>query len=276
MSAHPLAESAPPSAPTAPPALEVERVSRAFPTRAGRVAALHELSFAARAGELVCVVGPSGCGKSTLLRLVAGLLAPDGGALRVLGTSPAAARAAKRIGYVPQDGALLPWRSALANVAFALQVGARPPRGAPSRPAVEQAARAMLRRVGIEDLADRAPHQLSGGQRQRVALARALVISPALLLLDEPFAALDELSREALRAELLALWERERPTMLFVTHSVPEAVTLADRVLVLSPRPGHLVGEVTVDLPRPRPPELTQQPAFAAAERQVRALLRDT
>ena len=244
-------------------------VSKSFVVGGATVPALRELNLRVEPGEFVCVVGPSGCGKTTLLRVAAGLLSPDQGVISLTGLPPAAARAAKRVGYVPQDAALLPWRTAVENVSLALEVNPGP------KPVhARQTAREMLERVGLGGFEERYPHQLSGGMRQRVTFARALVLSPALLLLDEPFSALDELSREALRDELLADWTRERPAVLFVTHSVAEAVALADRVVVLSPRPGTVVGEVAVDLPRPRFSNSGHRLEFQKAEGHIRALLR--
>ena len=254
-----------------PPALVVRAVRKAFRAAGAELDALRSLSLSVGRGELVCLVGPSGCGKSTLLRLAAGLLEPTEGAIEVQGQPPDAARRGKRIGYVPQEAALLPWRTALGNVALALEVNPRPAQG-DAGPAAE----AALRRVGLGGFERHYPHQLSVGMRQRVALARALVLEPSLMLLDEPFAALDELTREAMRYELLSLWSRDRPAVLFVTHSVAEAVALAERVLVLSARPGRVDGEVLIRLPRPRTPEMERSPAFLAAEDQVRALLRPT
>jgi len=243
-------------------------VGKWFAAGQGRVEALRGVSFSVQCGEFVAVVGPSGCGKSTLLRLIAGLLVPSEGEVLVDGAPPGVARAAKRIGYIPQESALLPWRTVLDNVALGLEVNARRSR----REAREQAW-VQLAVVGLAEFAGRYPYQLSGGMRQRVALARALVIAPRLLLLDEPFAALDELSREAMRYELLALWERVRASALLVTHSIAEAVALADRVLVLSPRPGRVVGEARPELPRPRAPEVERSAAFLAAQAAVRGLL---
>lgn len=209
------------------------------------------------------IVGPSGCGKTTLLRAVAGLLAPSAGTVEVMGDSPRAAQRAHAIGLVAQEPGLLPWRSVEANVRLPLEVT-----GASAD------VPALLERVGIASFAAYRPGALSGGMRQRVALARALVHRPRLLLMDEPFGALDELSREAMRFELLRLWDAERVTVLFVTHAVREAVLLSDRVIVMSPRPGRIVEDVRIDLPRPRTPEVEDSPAFLEFTARVRAALR--
>jgi NitT/TauT family transport system ATP-binding protein len=211
----------------------------------------------------VSIVGPSGCGKTTLLRAVAGLLAPSAGTVEVMGDSPRAAQRAHAIGLVAQEPGLLPWRSVEANVRLPLEVT-----GASAD------VPALLERVGIASFAAYRPGALSGGMRQRVALARALVHRPRLLLMDEPFGALDELSREAMRFELLRLWDAERVTVLFVTHAVREAVLLSDRVIVMSPRPGRIVEDVRIDLPRPRTPEVEDSPAFLEFTARVRAALR--
>ncbi len=200
-----------------------------------------------RRGGFTALVGPSGCGKTTLLRLLAGLETPDAGHVDVFGQSPAQAAARKVIGVVPQDPALLPWLSVAANVALPLRVNrtgerARASAGAPQRPDPGE----LLAAVGLADVSAARPHELSGGMRQRVAVARAFALAPELLLLDEPFSAVDELTREQLQRDLGALWRRWRTTVVLVTHSLREAVALADTVLVLSPGPAHVVEAVEV------------------------------
>ena len=230
--------------------------------------ALAGVELRVAAGEFVSLVGPSGCGKTTLLRIVAGLLEPSRGETRILGGTPDAARAAQAIGLVTQEPGLLPWRTVEANVALTLELAGR---------RVERAElAALLDRVGIRPFAGYHPHALSGGMRQRVALARALAHRPRLLLMDEPFGALDELSREELRLELLRLWERERVSVLFVTHSIREAVLLSDRVAAMSPRPGRVVAEIPIDLPRPRREALEETVAFAEHVARIRAALRES
>ena len=220
-------------------------------------------------GELVALLGPSGCGKSTLLRILAGLQAPSGGEVELGGRPPAAARRAKTIGLVLQEHALLPWRTALENVRLGLEVNRA--EWAADGPALAADALAL---VGLADFAGYYPHQLSGGMRQRVALARALALRPRLLLLDEPFAALDELTRGELGWELLRLWSLTGATAILVTHSVAEAVTLADRVVVLTPRPARVLAEVRVELPRPRPPDVEGTAEFARHVGQIKRVLR--
>ncbi len=213
----------------------------------------------------MAVIGPNGSGKSTLLRIIGGLLAPTGGQVwlddrTVAGPDPRAA-------YVFQEPRLLPWRSTLDNVAYPLELAGWP---APRR---REKAGALLRAVGLAELHDARPHQLSGGMRQRAAIARALLTEPGVLLLDEPFSALDALTRERLNVELLELWERHRPTIVLVTHSIPEAVFLADRVVVLSPRPGTIVAEVPVHLPRPRALDALDAAAVSSTAAAIRAHL---
>ena len=235
--------------------IAVDSVSYSYPGHPPLVA-LQDISLRAAVGEFVAVVGPSGCGKSTLLRLIAGLLRPSSGVILVDGGPPAAAVTAKRIGYVQQQPALLPWRSVEANIRLAGELNRG---GDPGRIDVP----ALVARVGLAGFERALPHELSGGMQQRVALARALALDPALLLMDEPFGALDEITREQMRVELLRLWQADRKTVLLVTHSVPEAVLLADRIVVLSGRPGSVVAEIAVPLARPRGGEAVDDPAYA-------------
>lgn len=225
-------------------------------------------------GEFVSLIGPSGCGKSTLLRIVAGLDAPTAGRVEIDGRSPLAARTAKQVAVVPQQPALLPWRSVRDNARLLLDLGgAARGRGGDDR-SVELLH--LLEEVGLRDSLDALPHQLSGGMQQRVALVRALVLGAPLLLMDEPFAALDEITRASMRVLLNRLVEGRDATVLFVTHSVTEAVALADRVVVLSPRPGRVVADVSVGLPRPRPDDVDDDPRFVERCSEVRHHLRST
>ncbi len=233
-----------------------------YETRDGPLVALQDATFSAAPGEFVAILGPSGCGKSTLLRVLGGLLPPTAGAVTVAGDSPGEARRRREIGFAFQSPALLPWRSVAANIALPLEVSGAPPDQARERIAE------LLALAGLGDYARLYPHQLSGGMQQRAALARALALRPPLLLLDEPLGPLDELTREALGLELVRLWQASGATVLLVTHSVQEAVALADRVLVLSPRPGRVVASLPVALPRPR----TVEGAASIAAR-VRAAL---
>jgi NitT/TauT family transport system ATP-binding protein len=223
------------------------------------------VSLHAAPQEIVAIVGPNGSGKSTLLRILGGLLPPTSGRVevagrQVLGPDP-------RVGFVFQEPRLLPWRSARDNVALPLELVGQPPSERRTR------ADELLALVGITGFPDARPAQLSGGMRQRVALARALALDPAVLLMDEPFSALDALTRERLNVEVLRLWERTRTTTIVVTHSIPEAVFLADRVLVLSPRPAHVAAEIPIELPAPRSLGTLGSPAFAAYAAEVRLQL---
>jgi len=237
-------------------AFALEGVHRTFRSDAeGEVAALAGIDLAVAAGSFVALLGPSGCGKSTLLRLVAGLDRPERGVVR--GIEPVERGDLASVAMVFQDAHLLPWRDVLANVALPLELLARP---AAER---ERVAEAALAQVGLGDALRRHPAELSGGMRMRVSLARALVTRPRLLLLDEPFAALDELTRMALDDELRRLWREAGITVLFVTHSIAEAAYLAERVVVLSRRPGRVVLDHTLALPAERSAELRAEPAFA-------------
>jgi NitT/TauT family transport system ATP-binding protein len=217
----------------------------------------------------VTLIGPSGCGKSTLLRIVAGLAEPTEGEVLVLDRPPREAAAETQIAWVPQSPALLPWRSALGNVRLPHQVNRGHGRQGDRGDAV-----ALLRAVGLGDSLDKYPAELSGGMQQRVAIARAFALAAPVLVMDEPFSALDELTREDLRHQLLELWQTHRATVLFVTHSVAEAVTLSDTVVVMSARPGRIQGIVPITLGRPRPAGIEDSPAFHEAEADVRRLLR--
>jgi NitT/TauT family transport system ATP-binding protein len=232
-------------APAAEPAISLDRVTVRFTTERGTVTALDGIDLTVRPGGFVTLLGPSGCGKSTLLRVVADLIPPTRGSVRVLGGTASAARERRDIGFVFQDAALLPWRTALQNVELPLEVGgrARPGRRSP---------RELLDLVGLSGWENAFPHELSGGMRQRVSIARALANDPKLLLMDEPFGALDEITRDRLNEELLRVWEETGTTILFVTHSIYEAAFLAQEVLLLAARPGRVRELVPVDLPSPR------------------------
>ncbi len=227
--------------------------------------ALEDCTLDVPAGSFTVVIGPNGCGKSTLLRLVAGLLAPSGGSVSVGGAPPRAGDG--RVGLAFQQPRLVPWRSTLDNVALPLELA--------GRPVDERRARGVeaLERVGLAHAAALRPRELSGGMAQRTALARALITDPPVLLLDEPFSALDALTRETFDAELQRLWLERRRTVILVTHSVPEAIQLADRVVVMTPRPGRVARVVTVELPRPRPPDVAADPRAASLAADVRDAL---
>jgi NitT/TauT family transport system ATP-binding protein len=218
------------------------------------VVALEGLDLTTETEEFVCILGPSGCGKTTLLKVVAGLVTLDAGSVRIDGrpvVKPGPDRA-----MVFQHFALLPWADVMANIAFGLELQGT------CRPVREQKARDLARAVGLAGFEHHFPRQLSGGMQQRVGLARALAVDPQILLMDEPFGALDEQTRRLLQEDLLRLLERSRKTVLFVTHSMDEAVRLGDRVVLLTPRPGRVLESVRVELPRPRPPDIDEYPRF--------------
>ena len=234
-------------------AIDIDRVTKVFPIDGRRaVQALTEITLPIRPGEFVSVVGPSGCGKSTLMLMTAGLLAPTTGMIRVAGRALTAPLT--DVGIVFQDDLLLEFRSALDNVLLQGRIRRLDMRDVRARAAE------LLEQLDVAQAADRYPRQLSGGMRQRVALARALVHGPSVLLMDEPFGALDALTRLQVRADLERLWLSERQTVLFITHSIEEAVGLSDRVVVMSPSPGRIVREMTIDLARPRPLALGEAP----------------
>ncbi len=235
-------------------AAEVFAASGLGVTFANGTAALAGVSLTVQAGELVALLGPSGCGKSTLLRVIAGLLKPTAGGVR----SVVADATPGEVGFVFQDPTLMPWATVQGNVALPLLLA-----GVGRRERADRA-RAAIARVGLGGFEESHPRQLSGGMRMRVSLARALVTKPRLLLLDEPFAALDEITRARLNDDLLRLWAEERLAVVFVTHSVYESAFLASRVLVMSQRPGRIVAEETIDLPYPRPEGLRTDAAYAA------------
>jgi len=241
--------------------IEVRGVRRVFDSG---VVALDGLSLSIQPGEFLSILGPSGCGKSTLLRLIAGLDKPQSGEIAIAADESTTKMHGKtRVAYVFQDAHLLPWRSVLDNVALPLELN-----GVPRSERVT-ASRNAIERVGLSDAADRYPNQLSGGMRMRASLARAMVTQPRLLLLDEPFAALDEITRQRLDEQLRELWLAAGMTVVFVTHSTAEAVFLADRAIVLSKRPGRIVADHTIDLPSQRTGAMRATPDFA---RQMRVL----
>ncbi len=246
--------------------LVLSGISKRYLGPAGPVAALAPIEIEISRGSFVTLIGPSGCGKTTLLRIVAGLVTADSGSLSIFGEPVERARANKHIGFVPQTLGLLPWRTVLENVRLPLEVNRRANR--PARDPEE-----ILSAFGLGEFLSYRPAELSGGMRQRVAIARAFAFEPQVLLMDEPFTALDELTREVLRHELLTLWQSTATTVLFVTHSVTEAVLLSDEVLVMSPSPGRIVVRVAIDLPRPRGDLVELTDEFRAREREVRLAL---
>jgi NitT/TauT family transport system ATP-binding protein len=252
-------------------AIAIDGVTKGFGSGESRTVAIADISLSIDRGQFVTVIGPSGCGKTTLLRIVAGLLDVDHGSVSIFGATIQQAIAAKQVGLVPQSPALLPWRTVLDNVRLPLQVN-KNPGGEKSRTSADP--RAVLEAFGLGDVVDRRPAQLSGGMQQRVAIARAFVFDPPILLMDEPFAAVDEMTREVLRHELLSVWQANQKTVLFVTHSIPEAIALSDVVVVMAPRPGRIQSVVPIDLARPRGDLIETTPAFHDLERRVRVELR--
>jgi NitT/TauT family transport system ATP-binding protein len=253
--------------------VEISDVSRHFRTPDGVVPALERVSFDVRGGEFLAIVGPSGCGKSTLVMLVAGLLRPSSGVISVAGLP--VDRPQTNLGIVFQSPVLLAWRTALDNVLLQIEM-----RGLDVE-AHRGRARELLASVRLEGFERRYPHELSGGMRQRVSICRALVHDPPLLLMDEPFGALDALTRDQMTLDIQRICARGQKTVLFITHSITEAVFLADRVIVMTPRPGTIDAVVDVDLPRPRRLAVREDPRFAGYTRQIhdrfmaRGVLRD-
>jgi NitT/TauT family transport system ATP-binding protein len=252
-------------------ALSLKDVSMTFGTSAAgqSIRALQSITLEIRSGAFVSLIGPSGCGKSTLLRLLGDLLVPTEGTIRVNGRSPREARLAREYGIVFQQPVLYEWRTVIRNVQLPLEVMRVP---ADER---RQRAAALLELVGLTEFAERYPWELSGGMQQRVSIARALSFRPSVLLMDEPFGALDEMTRERLNHELLNIWSETNTTIVFVTHSVAEAVFLSDQIVVMSPRPGRVDRVIDVDLSRPREAETREVPHFFELVAEVRHHIRE-
>ena len=248
------------------PAVELHRAGVSFMTERAEITALQDVSLTLPQGAFLTLLGPSGCGKSTLLRLVADIIQPTTGSVRLLGAAPAVARERREIGFVFQDATLLPWRTVIDNVRLPLQVGR-------NRKAGSRGAEELLALVGLAGWEKALPHELSGGMRQRVSIARALLGGPRVLLMDEPFGALDEITRDRLNEELLRVWAETGTTILFVTHSIAEAAFLGQQVMVLAARPGRLREMVAVDLPTPRHLGLRDTPQFTALSAHLRTTL---
>jgi len=248
--------------------IDLRSVSMAFEREGEPLEVLRDITLTIGQGEFISLVGPSGCGKSTLLRLAADVLVPTEGTIEILGRTPAEARRNRALGMVFQQPVLLPWLSVEENVALPLRIG-----GWGKTHASGPSPASLLRLVGLEGFERVRPAQLSGGMQQRVAIARALVSDPPVLLMDEPFGALDAITRDRLNEELLRIWTETRRTVLFVTHSIPEAVYLSSRVVVLSQRPAQIRRIVEIDLPYPRQPRMRDTAQFTAFSAELREAL---
>jgi len=257
---------------TAAPIIAIDHITKIYESGGGPMTALQDISLTIAPGEFISLIGPSGCGKSTLMRLIGDLTQPSAGSIRVKGKTPERARIDRDYGIVFQSPVLYEWRTVRKNVELPLEVMGRD--SGTRRDRVQ----AMLRLVGLHEFGDSYPWQLSGGMQQRVSIARALSFAPSILLMDEPFGALDEITRERMQAELLTIWgdAETDTTVIFVTHSIPEAVFLSDRVVVMSPRPGRIEHIVTIDLPRPRDIATRESPRFFNLITQVRESLRES
>jgi NitT/TauT family transport system ATP-binding protein len=246
--------------------IRFDRLGMVYRTTTGEhITALENIALDVQRGEFVAVVGPSGCGKSTLLKIGAGLVKPTHGSVKIDGRVAAGPQG--NVGVVFQEATLLPWLTVLRNVLLPADVARIP------RSDLKEHALGLLDLVGLHGFDNKYPTELSGGMQQRVAICRALLRNPAILLMDEPFGALDALTRDSMNMELLRIWQARRNTILFITHSIQEAVLLADRVIVMSPRPGRILEAVAIDMPRPRDLAMINRPAFGEYAQQIRALL---
>jgi NitT/TauT family transport system ATP-binding protein len=250
-----------------PAAIRLADITQIFQSRQDQVLALEKISIAVRPREFLCIIGPSGCGKSTILALTAGLLKPTAGEISISGRSMDSARRGHEIGMIFQDAVLLPWRTVWENVELPLEVL--------NIAKIERTdkIRSVLELVQLQGFEHRFPHELSGGMRQRLGIARALSFDPQILLMDEPFGALDAITRDQMAIELLRIWEQRQKTVIFVTHSIGEAAFLSDRVVVMTPRPGCIRAIIENPLPRPRTLAMRDSPDFLSTARRLRELL---
>lgn len=264
-----MSESRPGAALSAPCAVQVNHANVVYPAPDAPVHALQDIQLTIGQGEFVSLIGPSGCGKTTLLRVIADLEPISSGEVLVNGQTPHDARLSRAYGYVFQAPALFPWRTVIANVMLPLQIQGK------SADQAQAIAREQLGRVGLANFEKKYPWQLSGGMQQRVSIARALAFEPRILMMDEPFGALDEITRDNLNEQLQQLWQRERRTVVFVTHSIAEAVYLSTRIVVMSPRPGRIVKVIESPLPDARHLGLRDTPEFMQVAHEVREALAD-
>jgi NitT/TauT family transport system ATP-binding protein len=237
--------------------IDIQQISMVFHGRGEPVIALEKVDLKVRAGQFAAIIGPSGCGKSTLLRLIADIVKPHAGSITLGGDTPRVARHAHALGFVFQAATLLPWRSVRQNIELPLDVVGRNSKRRSSRSSAD-----LLELVGLSGFADALPNQLSGGMQQRAAIARALILDPDVLLLDEPFGALDEITRQKMNLELLRIWSEARTTALLITHSIAEAVFMSDQIHIMSARPGRITSVIDVPLGRPRGLEMMRSPEF--------------
>lgn len=248
-------------------AVAVDHVVMEFNSGSDSLRALDDISLKVNPGEFLSIIGPSGCGKTTLLRIIGALVRPGAGTVTVAGKSANQARLDRDMAFVFQTPALLEWRDSTSNVMLPLEFQNVPKAEARRR------AGELLAAMGLQGFEKSFPRQLSGGMQQRVSIARALSVEPSILLMDEPFGALDEITRDRLNLELLDIWSKWKSTIIFVTHNIREAIFLSDRVIVLRPRPGRIMGEILIDLPRPRAAELRDSPRFVELRQKGEALL---
>ncbi|MDO7906785.1 ABC transporter ATP-binding protein [Paenibacillus sp. JX-17] len=259
--------------PSAPSALEVDRVHLSFRENKQILPVLNDISLTVRQGEFVSIIGPSGSGKSTLFNLIGGMLKPDQGRITIQGKEAGGQRGV--ISYMPQQPALLPWRTTLDNVLLGLEVAPDAQRGGRDLAQAREEARAWLAQAGLAEFEQAYPHKLSGGMQQRAAFLRALLSPQELMLLDEPFSALDALTRSDMQRWLLDIWERSRRSVLFITHNIEEALLLSDTIYVFSSRPSTVLHRVEVPFPRPRTDAMADDPAFLEWKRTLSGWLRE-